>query len=193
MNYRPSSVFPETPPVTQPLVANAAPDAAAEPRRFGILASCVVTGAILAAVGSQFENPLLDPGVETLLPAVEQVEANYVRPVSRKELLESALKGMLQELDPHSSFINTSEWKQFRRQIEGRFGGIGIQVGMDGEAKRLKVIAPMVGTPATSCCTSALAWRRTGGRPMLSENRLAMTPPLPPWRARATDIALRSA
>ncbi|MEJ7637439.1 MAG: S41 family peptidase [Singulisphaera sp.] len=82
--------------------------------------------------------------------AVEQVEANYVRPVSRRELLESALKGMLQDLDPHSSFINTSEWKQFKRQIEGRFGGIGIQVGMDPEAKRLKVIAPMVGTPAYS-------------------------------------------
>ena len=80
--------------------------------------------------------------------AVEQVEANYVRPVNRRELLESALKGMLQNLDPHSSYINTSEWKQFKRQIEGRFGGIGIQVGMDNDASRLKVIAPMVGTPA---------------------------------------------
>src|SRR5947209_4482708 len=80
--------------------------------------------------------------------AVEQVEANYVRPVNRRELLESALRGMLQNLDPHSSYINTSEWKQFRRQIEGRFGGIGIQVGMDADANRLKVIAPMVGTPA---------------------------------------------
>jgi carboxyl-terminal processing protease len=80
--------------------------------------------------------------------AVEQVEANYVRPVDRRELLESALKGMLQNLDPHSSYINTAEWKQFKRQIEGRFGGIGIQVGMDPDASRLKVIAPMVGTPA---------------------------------------------
>jgi carboxyl-terminal processing protease len=79
---------------------------------------------------------------------VEKVEANYVRPVSRRELLESALEGMLQNLDPHSSYINTSEWRQFRRQIEGRFGGIGIQVGMDQEAGRLRVIAPMVGTPA---------------------------------------------
>jgi carboxyl-terminal processing protease len=84
----------------------------------------------------------------TFVDAVEQVEANYVRPVDRRELLESALRGMLQQLDPHSSYINTSEWKQFRRQIEGRFGGIGIQVGMDQEAGRLKVIAPMVGTPA---------------------------------------------
>ena len=55
--------------------------------------------------------------------AVEKVELNYVRPVSRRELLENALEGMLQNLDPHSSFINTSEWQQFRRQIEGKFGG----------------------------------------------------------------------
>jgi carboxyl-terminal processing protease len=80
--------------------------------------------------------------------AVEKVEANYVKPVSRRELLESALEGMLQNLDQHSSFINTSEWKQFRRQIEGKFGGIGISVGVDPETNRLRVISPMVGTPA---------------------------------------------
>jgi carboxyl-terminal processing protease len=80
--------------------------------------------------------------------AVEKVEVNYVRPVSRRELLESALEGMLQNLDPHSSFINTSEWMQFRRQIEGKFGGIGIQVDVDAESGRLRVLAPMVGTPA---------------------------------------------
>src|SRR5215472_16830148 len=51
--------------------------------------------------------------------AVEKVEANYVRPVSRRELLESALEGMLQQLDPHSTFISTNDWTQFRRQIEG--------------------------------------------------------------------------
>jgi carboxyl-terminal processing protease len=80
--------------------------------------------------------------------AVEKVEVNYVRPVSRRELLESALEGMLQQLDPHSTFIGTSDWTQFRRQIEGRFGGIGIQVDVDPETGRLRVLAPMVGTPA---------------------------------------------
>jgi carboxyl-terminal processing protease len=80
--------------------------------------------------------------------AVEKVEMNYVRPVSRRELLETALEGMLQHLDPHSSYINTSEMKQFRRQIEGKFGGIGIQVEVDPEAGHLRVVAPMVGTPA---------------------------------------------
>src|SRR5215468_10303041 len=80
--------------------------------------------------------------------AVEKVEINYVRPVSRRELLETALEGMLQNLDPHSTFINTSEWMQFRKQIEGKYGGIGVQVlGIDPETGRLK-IAPMEGTPA---------------------------------------------
>lgn len=80
--------------------------------------------------------------------AVEQVETNYVRPVNRRELLESALKGMLQNLDPHSQFITQTEWKSFRKQIEGRYGGIGITVENDPDTERLKVIAPMVGTPA---------------------------------------------
>jgi carboxyl-terminal processing protease len=80
--------------------------------------------------------------------AVEQVEANYVRPVNRRELLESALRGMLQNLDPHSQFISETEWKSFKKQIEGRYGGIGIQVDIDRDTERLRVIAPMVGTPA---------------------------------------------
>ena len=80
--------------------------------------------------------------------AVEKVEANYVRPVSRRELLETALEGMLQQLDPHSTFISTNDWTQFRRQIEGKFGGIGIQVDIDPDTGRLRVVAPMVGTPA---------------------------------------------
>jgi len=80
--------------------------------------------------------------------AVEQVQANYVRPVSRRDLMESALRGMLTDLDAHSAYINTSQWKTFKRQIEGKFGGLGITVEVDEDAKRLKVIAPMVGTPA---------------------------------------------
>ncbi|MDX2037022.1 MAG: S41 family peptidase [Isosphaeraceae bacterium] len=80
--------------------------------------------------------------------AVEQVQANYVRPVERKKLLESALRGMLSDLDPHSAFIDTTQWKAFRKKIDGRFGGLGITVGLDQRSNRLRVVAPMVGTPA---------------------------------------------
>lgn len=80
--------------------------------------------------------------------AVERVEANYVRPVERKELLESALRGMLSELDPHSSFFSETEWTQFRKQIEGSFTGIGVSVEIDDRAGQLKVLAPLPGSPA---------------------------------------------
>lgn len=80
--------------------------------------------------------------------AVEQVEANYVRPIDRKELLQNALQGMLEELDPHSSYFSETQWNQFRKQIEGSFTGIGVSVEMDPSTKRLKVLAPLPGAPA---------------------------------------------
>jgi carboxyl-terminal processing protease len=80
--------------------------------------------------------------------AVEQVEANYVRPVPRKELLESALRGMLTHLDPHSSYFTKSDWGQFKKQIEGSFSGIGVTIDIDEDSRKLKVVAPLVGSPA---------------------------------------------
>lgn len=80
--------------------------------------------------------------------AVEQVEANYVRPVDRRELLESALQGMLQELDPHSAYFSESHWSQFKKQIDGSFSGIGIRIDVAADTGRLKIVAPLVGSPA---------------------------------------------
>ncbi|MFO0961097.1 MAG: S41 family peptidase [Isosphaeraceae bacterium] len=80
--------------------------------------------------------------------ALEQVEQNYVRPVDRKALLHSALRGMLQDLDPHSMFFSDTEWKVFERQYKGSFVGIGVQIDIDPRNNRLRVIAPMIGSPA---------------------------------------------
>lgn len=79
--------------------------------------------------------------------AVENVDRSYVKEVNRRELIESAIVGMLDGLDPYSNFIGSSEYKQFDRQTKGKFGGIGIQIGemKDG---MLTVVAPLVGTPA---------------------------------------------
>ncbi len=82
--------------------------------------------------------------------AVERVEANYVQPISRQELLENALRGMLAELDPHSTYFSEKQWAQFRKQIEGTFTGIGISVEMDADSRELKVLAPLPGSPAYS-------------------------------------------
>ena len=111
-----------------------------------LLVSCLALGIWTKTDAARPKDEMLELYGQ-FVDAVEKVEANYVRPVERKELLESALNGMLQNLDAHSNYINTAGWKQFRRQIEGSFGCVGIQVGTDN-AGRLKVIAPLVGSPA---------------------------------------------
>ncbi len=84
----------------------------------------------------------------TFVDAVEQVQANYVRPVDRKTLLEAALRGMLTELDPHSTYFNDTDWQSFQKQIEGSFTGIGVRIDLDRRSKRPVVVAPLVNSPA---------------------------------------------
>jgi len=83
---------------------------------------------------------------QSLIDTMDQVERNYVRDISRRELIEAAIEGVLEKLDPYSNYIDPDELEGFRNSVESEFGGIGIQVGM--EAGRLKVISPLVGTPA---------------------------------------------
>src|SRR4051812_8097718 len=72
--------------------------------------------------------------------AVERVESNYVRPIPRRELIESALKGMLQNLDEHSVYLSDSDYKQFQKEIGKSYVGIGVSVAIDNDSNRLKII-----------------------------------------------------
>lgn len=81
-----------------------------------------------------------------LVDAIDQVQRNYVREVSRRKLVEAAIKGILSELDPYSAYISPEEMDRFRTAVESEFGGIGIQVTV--ERGKLKVLSPLVGTPA---------------------------------------------
>jgi carboxyl-terminal processing protease len=78
----------------------------------------------------------------------EQIDRNYVTEVDRRKLVEAALKGMIEELDPYSNYINRDEFGRFTEQVEQEFGGIGIQVGIDRQSRRLTVTSPLPGTPA---------------------------------------------
>jgi len=80
--------------------------------------------------------------------AVERVEANYVRPVPRRELIENAMRGMLQNLDEHSIYLSETDFKQFQKEIGESYVGIGVTVSIDPTSNRLKIIAPLVGAPA---------------------------------------------
>jgi len=75
-----------------------------------------------------------------------RIKSDYVEKVSDKELLESAIRGMLAGLDPHSTYLDTEEYKELKIGTTGQFGGLGIQVGM--EDGFVKVISPIDDTPA---------------------------------------------
>lgn len=74
------------------------------------------------------------------------VQSNYVEEPSVDDLIEGSIKGMLQTLDPHSSYMTPDMFKQMEVETKGQFGGLGIEIGVkDGI---LTVIAPIEDTPA---------------------------------------------
>jgi carboxyl-terminal processing protease len=74
------------------------------------------------------------------------VEQEYVEPVDRRRLAEGAIKGMVAELDPHSTYLPPEDYAIFQSDTEGRFGGIGVEV--DFRDEYVTVIAPIEGSPA---------------------------------------------
>jgi carboxyl-terminal processing protease len=78
--------------------------------------------------------------------AFEKIKNNYVEPINSKDLIESAIEGMLTSLDPHSSYLNNKELNELRVQTKGEFGGLGIEVTLENGF--VKVIAPIDDTPA---------------------------------------------
>ncbi|VAW89958.1 Carboxyl-terminal protease [hydrothermal vent metagenome] len=94
-------------------------------------------------------------GTEATLPLDElrnftqvfsRIKADYVEPVDDKTLLENAIRGMVSGLDPHSSYLDTSDYHDLQVGTTGEFGGLGIEVSM--EDGFVKVISPIDDTPA---------------------------------------------
>ena len=76
----------------------------------------------------------------------EKIKNNYVEDVTSKDLIESAIEGMLSSLDPHSTYLNYDELNELKVQTKGEFGGLGIEVTLENGF--VKVIAPIDDTPA---------------------------------------------
>ena len=74
------------------------------------------------------------------------IEKEYVDDVNTTTLVDKALKGLMTNLDAHSTFMDTKSYKDLSVQTKGEFGGLGISIGMKDGA--LTVIAPLDGTPA---------------------------------------------
>lgn len=74
------------------------------------------------------------------------IESQYVDDINTTELVDKALKGLMVNLDAHSTFMDTKAYKDLTVQTKGEFGGLGISIGIKDGA--LTVIAPIDGTPA---------------------------------------------
>jgi carboxyl-terminal processing protease len=84
--------------------------------------------------------------LEQLGRVLVEVEGEYVDPVDRAKLVDGAIKGMVAELDPHSSYMTPDEFQAFQGDTEGQFGGIGIEVETRND--QLIVLSPIEGSPA---------------------------------------------
>jgi carboxyl-terminal processing protease len=74
------------------------------------------------------------------------VQKNYVKDVSDKELIQGAINGMLQSLDPHSSFLTEDLFKELQVETKGEFGGLGIEITLENGV--LTIVSPIEDTPA---------------------------------------------
>ena len=76
----------------------------------------------------------------------QRVQEQYVEEVTDKKLIEAAISGMLQSLDPHSSYLSPESYKDMQVKTKGKFGGLGIEITMEDGV--VKVVSPIDDTPA---------------------------------------------
>jgi len=84
--------------------------------------------------------------IKTFTETLSIIKQNYVEEIDDKELINGAIKGMLNQLDPHSSFMPPEAFKEMQIDTKGEFSGLGIQISV--KDKMLTVIAPIEDTPA---------------------------------------------
>ena len=97
-------------------------------------------GHVKAGTGDVYRN------IEIFTEVLRQIEENYVEPEDSQKLIYGAIKGMVQSLDPHSSFMTKEEHQELLIETKGSFSGVGIEISVRDNV--LTVVSPIEGTPA---------------------------------------------
>ena len=84
--------------------------------------------------------------IDLFSEVLEKIQDEYIDEVDQAEIMDSAINGILQSLDPYSAYMNPQIFEEMQTETSGKFGGLGIEVSM--EAGVVKVIAPIDDTPA---------------------------------------------
>ena len=85
--------------------------------------------------------------IDLFSEVLEKIQNEYVEEINQADVMDSAINGVLQSLDPYSAYMNPKIFKESQIETSGEFGGLGIEVSM--EAGVVKVIAPIDDTPAS--------------------------------------------
>ena len=109
-------------------------------------ASLTIGHSVLAEKNANKTSPLPIEELRTFSEVFGKIKSDYVEPAEDSVLLESAIRGMLAGLDPHSAYLDPEAYRELQVGTTGEFGGLGIEVGM--EDGFVKVIAPIDDTPA---------------------------------------------
>jgi len=116
--------------------------------KFAVVAVVAFAGGALATsianATTEQESPYYV--LDQLARVLVRIENDYVDPVDRNRLIEGAIKGMVAELDPHSSFLPREDYAIFQGDTQGRFGGVGVEVDFGNDS--VTVMSVVEGSPA---------------------------------------------
>jgi carboxyl-terminal processing protease len=109
-----------------------------------VLTTVVAAVALVAAIGTEWG--LSPANLALIASSTRLIQRNYLHPVGQDQLVTDALKGMFARLDPHSGYMDEQEFKEIQATINGKFGGLGIE--MSDQSGTPQVISPIDGEPA---------------------------------------------
>lgn len=108
--------------------------------------SLSLSGGLIASHHDPDEQELALEQARLLAEVMQRVKRDYVEPIDDSELLESAIRGMVSDLDAHSQYLDADEYRDIRISTTGSYTGIGIEVNDKDGA--IVIITPMAGSPA---------------------------------------------
>ncbi len=120
-------------------------------KKAGLVGLGTVLGLLLSLNLSVFAQrearlPIPYEDLQLLSAVFGKIKSDYVEPVSDDKLIKEAINGMVHGLDPHSDFLDADAFKELQVSTQGKFGGLGIEVGIEDGVVR--VISPIEETPA---------------------------------------------
>src|SRR5678816_906372 len=120
-------------------------------KKAGLIGLGAVLGVLLSlnfSVIAQRDAKLPIPyeDLQLLSAVFGKIKSDYVESVSDEKLIREAINGMVRGLDPHSDFLDADAFRELQVSTQGKFGGLGIEVGVEDGVVR--VVSPIEGTPA---------------------------------------------